>query len=334
MRFELFSGRAGNHKEEVSAFSVYLELVRSLLPLALMVGAGAILGHRKVLSDTTASGLSDGLVYLFLPCLIFGNITVGLTENRVPFWWTLPLMALALSLLGALITLLVFRRRLWQSPDLFPLGFMQNAGYLVVAIGLTLVPPEERVLFGAYTFLFVLGYSPLLWSVGKYLISRQPGTAFRWRSLLTPPLFANLLAVLLITTDLFRFVPASVNAGIALMGSAAVPISMVVLGITLGSVPLSLRKDTRTLLLLCTTKLVLIPAVAIPVLYFSGLKQSHPLLALMLLLQAASPQASNLVILIRTYGGNMARTGAVLLLAYSASLVCIPAWVALWQALN
>ena len=82
------------------------------------------------------------------------------------------------------------------------------------------------------------------------------------------------------------------------------------------------------------TKFVIIPVVTILVLQATRIRETDPTLALMLVLQGASAPATNIVLQITTYGGNMERTGTIMLLGYILALVAMPFWVAVWQTLG
>ena len=69
------------------------------------------------------------------------------------------------------------------------------------------------------------------------------------------------------------------------------------------------------------------------VLSATDLRRSDPTLALMLVLQGASAPATNIVLQITTYGGNMERTGTIILLGYIVAIVAMPFWVAIWQVM-
>jgi predicted permease len=50
----------------------------------------------------------------------------------------------------------------------------------------------------------------------------------------------------------------------------------------------------------------------------------------MLVLQGSSAPATNIVLQITTYGGNIDRTGTIMLLGYLVATVAMPFWVAVW----
>lgn len=303
----------------------------AILPLALIALAGAFLRKASFLKDNATRGLSDGVVYLFLPCLIFDKITNGFSPEDMPFWWIIPLTAMGIFAVGALMGFLLFFRRVRQTPDLIPLSFIQNAGYLVVALGEVLVPDDQAV-FSALIFLYVLGHSPLLWSIGKLLITtRNPGTPFRRRDLLTPPLFANLGSVSLVLLGLTASIPTPVRQAVGFLGDAAVPVSLVVLGASLGTIQIRKNQNWDIVVRAVALKLLVIPCLVISLLFIFEVPEAYPFLAFMLALQSMSPHATNLIVQVRTYGGDVERTGAVLLASYGACIITIPLWVSLWS---
>lgn len=314
-------------------FAEFIVVLYAVLPLGIIVGISALLAKKGIFSEAASGALSNGIIYLFLPCLIFDKITKGLDFEAMPLWWGIPLTAIVVFILGGLLSALVFRKRWRKEPDLLALGFIHNAGYIIIALGQLLVP-EDETLFSAYCFLYVLGHSPLLWSAGKWLISGDRSIPFQWRQLITPPLCANLLALTFAVTGLRDGVPTAVGKSIEMLGSVTVPAALVVLGASLSLIKLHWKEDASAAWRASLLKLVLIPAIVITLLQATGLRATHPLLAFMLLLQACAPQATNLIVQVRTYGGNLRRTGTVLLTSYAASLITIPAWIVLWRHLG
>ena len=311
----------------------FLNVFYALSPLGLIVGVSAILARRGLFSEAASAALSTGVIYLFLPCLIFDKITHGLDPVAMPLWWGIPLTAVAVFILGAGLSALVFRKRWRKEPDLLALGFLHNAGYIIIAIGQLLVTDNEP-LFSAYCFLYVLGHSPLLWSVGKWLISGDQSVPFKWNQLITPPLCANVLAITFSLTGARDWIPTPVDQAIGMLGSVTVPAALVVLGASLSLIKFSWSLDRPTAWRAAMLKLVIIPAIVITLIQLSGIRENLPLLAFMLVLQACAPQATNLIVQVRTYGGNLRRTGTVLLTCYAACLFTIPFWIVLWRNLG
>lgn len=301
--------------------------------LGLVIFVSGILARKKIFSEEMISGASKGVVYCFLPCLIFDKITHGFQPENMPFWWMIPVSALVLFLLGLLVTLLLNHLDYLKQPDLLPLGFMQNAGYFSAAIGEAMFP-EQFDTWAVYTFLFVLVFNPLLWSFGKYFVSHDPTRKFQFKGLITPPLLGVITGVLLVITGLVNWVPSTVSQAAQLLGNAAIPLSLIILGSTIATTPLRLKTYRKLVIKSLLSKLIIIPAIAIVILHWMDLPEELSLLGIFWVMQAAYPQASNLVVQIRTYGGNRERVCAVLVAGYVASLITLPTWVGLWQWLQ
>ncbi len=310
----------------------FFDTLLSLIPLVVVAGIGALLAHFRILSSAATEGLSKVVIHIFLPALIFSRVLAGLDPAAMPWWWMVPLTAVGMFAVGLGLSLLVFNRERRVSRDVIPLGFMHNAGYFVLALGAYLVPQEFDA-FSAFVFLFVLGNSPLLWSFGKAFITRGKGSAgqaLRLREFITTPLLANLAALLVVLSGTADWIPLPVIQGLEMAGEGTIPAAFIVLGASLASVRIHPQTEWWVVSKCVLTKMILVPAVVLPILHFSGLRESHPLLLYMLMLQAISPHAVNLIIHIRTYGGDLERANNVILAAYLSCLITIPVWVALW----
>mgnify|MGYP001075559677 CR=1 FL=1 len=160
---------------------------------AVVIGAG-LLVRRGVITQPHIDALSSITVTVLLPCLIFAKITETLDPSSQPGWWALPLAGIGMALVGTALGALVFADNLREKKNLLPVAGMQNAGYLVLPVGLALYP-ERFDAFALYVFLFILGYNPVLWSLGKVLVTGSKDRPLEWRDLVTPPLCASLPAI-------------------------------------------------------------------------------------------------------------------------------------------
>ncbi|MCP4900496.1 MAG: permease [bacterium] len=302
----------------------------AVFEIFIVIFAAGILVRRNVLKASHIEALSSATVVIFLPCLIFSNVLTNLDPVALPFWWVIPLVAILMTTVGLLLGALGFIRELDRKRDMLPLASMQNAGYLVLPIGLALAPAEFDQ-FALYCFLFILGYNPVLWSVGTYLVGGRGKGHETWRAFLTPPFLANLIAIGLVVTKAHAVIPAPALAGIKLMGQAAVPVATLVLGGVLGSVPIRVRSYLWDAVRVIGIKLVLLPLVTIVTVSLLDLHTSHPVLARFLVIEAAAAPAVGLILQVKTYGGNEQKVGSLMLLSYIACIFTLPFWIAIWE---
>ncbi|MBN1436360.1 MAG: AEC family transporter [Sedimentisphaerales bacterium] len=299
----------------------------------LVVLAAGILVRRGIVGQHHVKALSSVTVNVFLPCMIFSNITSTFDPGAMRIWPMLPLAGVAMIGVGLGLGSLVFARDLRRNRDLVALSGLQNAGYLVLPLG-SMLFPEQFDQFALYCFLLILGVSPLLWSLGKYLVTAGEHERFSWRTVITPPFCANVLAMILAFTHAADYVPGVLAGPIDMLGKGAVPVANFVLGAVLGSITLRWRHHIGEALRVISVKLVLLPLVTIVTLYFWGLGESYPLMASFLVLQSAAAPATGLIIQLRNYGGNEEKVGCIMLLTYATCILMMPFWLAVWRILQ
>jgi predicted permease len=295
-------------------------------------GAGLMV-RRGVITQNQIDGLSSATVTVLLPCLIYNKVTEALDPSSQPWWWALPLAGIAMALAGTALGAAVFAGQLPAKRHLLPLAGMQNAGYLVLPVGLALFPDRFDT-FALYTFLFILGYNPVLWSLGKYLVSGVASDRPMWRGLLTPPFVANIVAITAVLTGASALVPRPVLEAVSLIGSAAVPVATLVLGAVLGSVAIRARSILADAVRTMGVKLIVLPALTALVVHLSGLAAVNPLLAEFLVIEAASAPPVGVVLMVRTYGGDEQRIGSIMVFSYAACVLTLPAWIAIWRLIS
>jgi hypothetical protein len=172
---------------------------------------------------------------------------------------------------------------------------------------------------------------PLVWSLGKVLITGSSFKSVKAREFITPPLVAAFITLAMVFTGLRKFVPDLVMDSIGLVGEATIPVSNIVLGATLGSISFKILPKLSDVLKLTTVKFIILPVVVIAVLYFVGLKEQNPLMANMLVIESAAAPATALVLQVRAYGGDRQTVGSLMLISYVVCLLAIPFWIGVWQ---
>lgn len=304
----------------------------AVLRVFLIVAAAGLLVRRRIIPQEHIQALAGMTIKVFLPCLIFSNIVAEFQPRTMPFWWRLPLVGVAMAAVTAGLGALVFWRELPAKKNMIPLAAFQNAAYLTLPLAHVLLPDAYRI-YDLYLFLFILSFSPILWTVGKYLSTSAGRRNALWRELITPPFVANVLAVALVLLGVRRWVPAMVLESTELLGSAAVPVANFILGAVLGTATWNLRPFWFDAVRAIGVKLVLAPLLMLIVLRTTGWADGNDVLGLFLMLQAAAAPATGILMQIRHYGGDSNKIGAIMLASYVVCLVSLPFWLALWRTL-
>ena len=310
----------------LSSFSSLFQSVMMIFVIAFVAG---ILIRKKVVSQEHIRGLSIITINILLPSLIFSKITGNLEPSEFRIWWIVPLIAMGTTGIGLALAWIVFGRQLPEKRNLLPLSSLMNAAYLILPIGQVIYPGEFDT-FALYVSLYVLGISPILWSVGKFFITPRQDGKYRLKELMTPPLWANIIGLLFVLTGLRNIIPHFLSDSIALMGDATVPIATLILGATLGTLPWKFMPVIKDLSWVVIIKLIAVPGIVFLLLRGSALQHDYPLLSNLLILEASSPAATGLIIQIRRYGGDQDKAATIMLFSYMACLFFIPFWLALW----
>jgi len=315
----------------LSSFEAMFLAMLKIFMIALLAG---FLVRKKIFKEEYIKGLSVLVVNVLLPAMVMSNILSNLKPNEQPNWWLIPILGVFTTLITTAIASLFYLRNLKVKKNLISISAMQNAGYLVLPIG-QIVFPEQFSQFALYTFLFILGFNPVLWSLGKYLCTSDgQDYKFKLSLLITPPLIANIIAVSLVLLHVNKYIPSVIYDPINLIGTATVPIATFILGATLGSISFKIIPTFWDIFRVLFIKLFLIPALTILILFFLELKDSNPMLCSFFVIQAGVAPAANIMVMINNYGGDIQKIGSLMLISYIVSMITMPFWIAFWNIIQ
>ncbi len=329
----------------LSAFAPTLLAMLKIFCVALIAG---FLVRRRVIGKDHIQGLTIITVDAFLPCLIFSNIIVYFKPQEFSIWWVLPLSAIVMNGAGIGIGALLFKNELPEKRNMLPLAGIQNSGYLVLPMGAVLFP-QQFDQFSLYVFLFILGQSPLIWSVGKYMTTAAPDAPLHWQDLITPPLMATIGALLFIMTGLREVLPypgqtAPFNLivtcytifmdAIVLLGEATVPAAIFILGGVLGGITFTIQPYFSDTLRVLMIKFAILPMLTLFIVHATGLSGKYPLLSDFFIIQSAAAPAITIMLQIKKYGGDEQKIGSILIASYGICLLMLPFWTAVWNVVK
>ncbi len=306
-----------------------ITVVSAVFQLFLISLAAGILIRRQLISPLQVQALSTVTVNVFLPCLIVAKTITGFHPESFSNWWILPLAGVLIVLTGLFLSGILFRFKSEKRP-MMTLAAMQNAIYIVLPIGQILFPAEfDR--FALYSFLLVLGLNPLMWSLGKVMLSGDKDSGIGWKDFLSPPLAAILISVTVVFSGLAVHIPGPLISSIDLLGQATIPVAVFILGATMGSISFVEWPCAEDILIVTTVKFVLVPLAVFAGLWVTDLNSTMPLACTMLMIQAASPPATNLILIVKNYGGDVQTVSTMMLIQYLICILIMPLWISLWQ---
>ncbi len=256
-------------------------LMDVLLPIFLIFGIGYLLGKKK---NPDPHPIAQVSIYILLPSLVFASFLEKDILNSLAvtgvFIFIFTSILYGISVLAC--RLLKFDRGL-ESAFLLSVLFTNSGNYGV---------PFCTFAFGEEGMVNALAYmmygSVTMYTLAVYIASR--GTSSMKESLKN--VFRIPLIYAVVIASVFSYfvidVPSFVVKPIALLGSAAIPVTMILLGIQLSRT--TIQKEYKPLLLSIVFRLVLSPFLAILITSFMGV---HGLLRSVLILESSMPTAIN-----------------------------------------
>ena len=295
--------------------------------LRLLTLCGIGMGYAKVgiLDPVACSTLSRLIYYVFQPMMLFLNCATTIAASGDPrSLLALPMCAAAQILVGALFGSAALaclgpregRAKFLASTEareLRALCAFGNAGPLpfVFAQGFFREDPVSLAKAVAYISFYLVGWSPLFWTIGPTMLqsSKQRRSLSR---VLSPPVLASLSGVAVGFLPCLHFLLSGPLAeGIRLLGAAYLPAVALVLAGTLarsvfGSIDcrdddptLSTIKLPVRLALLGLCRFVALPLASLGLLQLPLLRDTDPILRFVVFMASAMPSAQNAIVILQ-----------------------------------
>ena len=295
--------------------SVLLE--KMLIFLVLMV-IGWVLAKKGMLDKSSTRAISSLTINVFMCASIIGSALGMDRDLGLGELGRLLLIVFVMQLIGYFVAALVAR--------LFPGERERTPVFeLLMSMGNTMfiALPIVQMIYGAaasfYVALSCLPFNVLLYTYGVYRLSKSHDGGVKLGQILSPPLISTLVSILVILLGLP--VPGAVRSLISAMSGATMPLSMLVIGASLGSVSLLDAFKNGRLYLVSAVRLLLVPLVTWAVL---RLFIADPVLLMTMVIIAACPSAILITVLSIQYGRDAVFAAEGTLQNTALSLVTIP----------
>lgn len=301
-----------------SFFELFYFASRAVGTIFFTAAAGALIVKFKIVSKDSLNMLSKLVFYIMLPCLLFTKVAQSVNLSRLSTYWILPVSCAGYIFLGLLIgkiAVKLCRPRAEMAPGVATSIAFGNSGYLPIPLltAVTLIFPyfadnkgaaDEAV---ALISVFLICFSPIMWTIGFSIISGQRIRHLSLKKIFTPPVIGMLSGLIIglvpslknlfcVNSGFFQPVFHSANT----LAGATVPCALIILGGRLADGPVRGVVNKRTILTVIMTKLIIFPLIAILyvlLLRHLNLIPATLLLALVLIVEAGTPPANNLVVM-------------------------------------
>jgi len=301
-----------------------ITVIASVLPVYLLLIAGAILRRVGVIQKEHDAGIMRLVYSVMLPCFILDKVLGSkILHSGAAVGWAI-FLGFGLIMVGILIGLLVGRT----------IGLEKGTGMRTFALsagcqnfGFTAAPVVE-ILWGTGTLamLFVhnIGVEVALWSVGVMMMSGKRG--IQWRPLLNGPIIAVAIGLTLVALGLDGQVTGAARQAMSMVGVGAFPIAILITGCSMIDLIGTEKPSLKWIIGGAVVRLVLGPLVILSAAKYLPLTTE---LRQVLVVQAAMPAGMTALMLARLYNGRPAVAVQIIISTTVLSLLSLP-WIITW----
>ncbi|MCR5706213.1 MAG: AEC family transporter [Acholeplasmatales bacterium] len=291
-----------------------------------------ILAKLKRVDAAHSKSIATILLYMLSPCMIINAFqgverSKEMVKNMLIF--TLITLGLQLIMIGtAFLVAYILDRKRPEENHLKKVGLagtaLGNVGFFGLPIVTALLPdyPEAAV----YSSLFVLSMNLIIFTVGAYAVTGKKEYMSIKGIILNPTTISVIVALILYGFDVHfedtmgDFGPIFDNA-IELLAKMTTPVSMIVLGIRLGTTSLKKVFTNYHAYIVSAVKLVVFPLMCYVIVYFTPLPYS---MRASIVILACAPCASVLLNLAEMLGSEQEYAANVVLISTLLSVITVP----------
>ncbi|MGD0535240.1 MAG: AEC family transporter [Methanoregula sp.] len=272
-----------------------ITILIAIFSLFVIIGIGFAARRYGILNGDRVHLISHVLVNVALPAITISSMQVPATAKTMGIVDSMLLVAGGYYLAAFLISILICHflpstpaeKGVFQFMLVFP-----NTMFMGIPVASAVLCPGS--LF--YVILFNLPFNFLVFTMGVWLLARGRPGKLDPKVLLSPGLVASFIGLALFLAG--YMLPAPVDTGLELIGSATTPLAMLVVGALLATLPVARLAGDWRVYLVTAFRLVIIPVIAFLVL--SPFITDRLVLGVAVLL-IAMPVAANSVLLSEEY---------------------------------
>lgn len=307
-----------------------LQISLAVIKLTAIAVLGFYFYKRKFIDQRVLDFLIFFVINFAFPFLGFSHIVENLHINSGYSVAMFILASMAIFLVSFVLGFLFSVKRKHDfKKEFISLVTFQNCGYLPLSIAVFFLPPQLSEEFIIYTFMYILGFDIMFWSIGSFLIFKKKGEEFKLKSIFTPPIIATVLAIFFVYSGLAKFIPSIIISPFKMIGDTSFVLSMIILGCWLAKIStVNLYKRVFIVLEASLLKLVLLPFIFLLIVLKLDIVS---LFGLFVVLQAAMPSAVSLPIIANLRNADSEFVSQGVLLSHILSIATIPVWVGLYM---
>jgi len=295
-----------------------------------MMGLGYFLFYKKIVDDRFVDALSLLLIRVLFPCLIMAKTVTHFNFSEYSLWWLMPVLAVFFSLIGMAISAISLKflpNIAYKREYMVSVGF-QNAGYLAMNLIVFLFTGDAADTLLVYTFLFIVGFNMLMWSLVPLFLKGSLREHFNWKILFNPPVVATLFSIIWVMIFGEGHMPDIILDPLKQIGNSAFPVAMLTLGAYMCRYQAHDPQHNSPVITSAVIKLMIFPLLVFCLLFFIP---ADGVLRFFLLLQAILPTSVSLVVIGAYTGADNRFLSSVIFYCHLFSILTMPFWLGLYN---
>ncbi len=302
----------------------------SLLKIFLILLPGIYFGRKNIIDEKQCEGISSIVVNIAWPCLVITALQMDFSETLVINSGLLAGAFVVISVLAYAVGMVLCRFLKTDDQIAYLIIYMflfSNTGFMGIPVCETLYG-EEGVFYAA---LMDSLSDIFVFTVGTFLVKKSMGVIIKNnpKELITPGLISIVIGVSLFLLDIK--LPTVLADTLATVGGITTPLAMFIIGYKLGKMNLKDMLGDRTAYIVSGFRLLVLPAIVVLALWGFGVEMT--VLTKVIAMEIAMPVATCTVIFVEQYKGNTQFASKCVLLSTLLSVVTIPVFAMLLEAL-
>ena len=293
-------------------------IFEQMLVLLILMITGAVAARFGVMDEETNRRFTRFTLVIPQTCMILGsvmNADLGITPAQVFQVLGIGCVMYAILVAVSFLVPVIYRCKPQEKGLYSFMTIFGNTGFM----GLPIVGAIIGGPAAFYAAMLNIPFNILAYTLGIALLSSEGKTKIQWKLLLNPPMFAAVLAVVLVCVDLH--VPSPLARAVDMLGDMVVPCSMIIIGASLGSQKLRDVFCDWHVYAFAPVRLILIPIILWAVMHL--FVHDAVLLGTITVL-GAMPVASFATMLSIQYGGNVQMASRSVFVTTVLSVATVP----------
>jgi malate permease and related proteins len=300
-------------------------LFQQLLVMFAMLGLGAWMRKRGMMSETTFKDLGVFLLYVISPIVVFRGYLVPFNDLNTSRLIMSSVISLVLLLMVIAIAAIIYRK---DGLSIFA-SIFTNSGFMGIPLVIALFSQEAVFILSPFlSWLFVIQ-----WTLGIVVITGDIKSMSFKKVILNPVILATIFGVIVYALQIH--VPVVVNEFLGRIGAMLMPVAMIVLGSTFVNISFKkMLRDSRVWVMVLV-RLFVLPLFVVLALTF--IAKDYELVAYTLLVAMSAPIGANVAILAQQYDRDTQLAASQIMMTTLFSIISMPlmVWIAqmLWRSL-